>query len=109
MPKDPILIIGGGLLQVPAVEAAHSLGLRAIVTDRNPDAPAMRIADEAHVGDIYDIPNHVKLGLKLRNRLAGIFTEGADCEVTVASVAASLGLPGVSVEATMNCKNKVWM
>ena len=109
MPKDSILIIGGGLLQVPAVEAAHSLGLRAIVTDRNSDAPAMQIADEAHVVDIYDIPNHVALESKLKNRLVGVFTEGADVEVTVASVAAALGLPGVSVEAAMRCKNKSWM
>lgn len=106
MPKDSVLIVCGGLLQLPAVEAAHRLGLRAIVTDANPDAPTMRIADEAHVVDIYDIPNHVALGLKLRDRLAGVFTEGADVEVTVASTAAALGLPGVSVEAAKNCKNK---
>lgn len=109
MSKDSILIVGGGLLQIPAVEAAHSLGLRAIVTDRNPDAPAMLIADEAHIVDIYDSPNHVALGMKLKDRLAGVFTEGADVEVTVASVAAALGLPGISVEAAKRCKNKAWM
>lgn len=109
MPKDSILIVGGGLLQVPAVEAARSLGLKAIVTDGNPDAPAMSIADETHIIDIYDVPNHFALGLRLKDRIAGVFTEGADAEVTVASVAEALGLPGISIEAAMNCKNKARM
>jgi biotin carboxylase len=111
MPKDSILIIGGGLLQVPAVESAHSLGLRAIVTDRNLDAPALRLADEGHAIDIYNVSGHVDLAraLSVREHLVGVFTEGADCEVTVASVAAALGLPGVSIEAAIRCKNKSWM
>lgn len=107
--RDAILIVGGGLLQVPAVEIARSLGLAVIVTDRNPDAPAMTIADEAAAIDIYDIPAHRNLVMDLsrRWRLRGVFTEGADVEWTVAEAAAAAGLPGVPPASAKMTKNKV--
>jgi biotin carboxylase len=69
----------------------------------------MKLADEAYVIDIYDIEAHIGLAEGLRDRLAGVFTEGADVEVTVASVAAALGLPGIAVVAALNCKDKIRM
>src|SRR3990167_8596279 len=107
--KDSVLIIAGGLLQTYAVQAAHSLKLRAIVTDGSPDCPCLDLADEFHEVDIYDVPGHLELAEKLRPRLCGVFTAGADCEVTVAEVAEALGLLGIPVVAALNCKNKVYM
>ncbi len=109
MPKY-VWIVCGGALQVPAVEAAHVLGLRTIVSDRNPDAPAMQLADIRIVVDIYDVEGHKAEAKKLTNAgasIVGVFTEGADCEVTVAELARYLGLPGIDPEAAYNCKNKV--
>jgi len=109
---DHVWIIAGGLLQVPAVEVARSLGLRAIVTDRNWEAPAMRLADRAYTVDIYDVGGHLLLADELLARgvkIAGVFTEGADVEVTVAAVADRLRLPGIPVKAAENCKNKARM
>ena len=40
-----ILIIGAGMLQVPAIKIASEKGLTTIVTDYNKDAPGMAIAD----------------------------------------------------------------
>lgn len=107
---DYIWIVCGGALQVPAIEAAYALGLRTIVSDRNPDAPAMQLADIRLVADIYDVEMHkaqaqnlIDAGLSIR----GVFTEGADCEVTVAELARYLGLPGIDPEAARNCKNKI--
>ncbi len=40
-----ILIIGAGLLQVPAIEISNKLGLTTIVTDYNKNAPGMKIAN----------------------------------------------------------------
>jgi biotin carboxylase len=108
MPDDAILIVCGGLLQVPAVPIAHGLGLKVVMTDANPQAAAMRLADEPVVLSIYDAPGHVRLvdDLKRRYNLRGVFAEGADVEVTVATAAAHAGLPGIPVEAALNTKHK---
>ncbi len=107
--RDAVLIICGGLLQIPAVEAAHDLGLAVIMTDANPNAAAMHLADEAVAIDIYDVEAHKKLVDDVRTRwnLVGVFTEGADVEVTVAETAKHAGLLGISPEAAYNTKNKV--
>lgn len=106
---DAVLIVCGGLLQVPAVSIAHELGLRVVMTDANPDALAMRLADEPVALDIYDVEGHIALvdDLRRRYRLRGVFAEGADVEVTVAAAAARAGLPGIPIEAALNTKNKV--
>jgi biotin carboxylase len=106
-----ILIVCGGLLQVPAIDAAHDLGLHVVMTDGHIDAPAMRLADEPFQLDIYDVEGHVALArdLERRHELAGVFTEGADVEVTVAAAAAATGLPGIPLEAAQNTKNKARM
>ena len=111
MPDDAILIVCGGLLQVPAVEIAHGLGLKVIMTDANPSAAAMRLADEPVTLDIYDVEGHLSLveALQTRYGLRGVFAEGADVEVTVAAAAAHAGLPGIPVGAALNTKNKVRM
>ena len=105
---EAVLIIGGGVLQVPAVRIAQEMGFSAIVTDGSKEAPAMSLADEAVVLDIFDSEGHQRLveKLKARYQLRGIFTEGADAEVTVAVTAAHAGLPGIPVEAALNTKNK---
>ena len=41
-----ILIIGGGLLLVPTVKVAKSMGLKVTVVDQNPSAPAVAYADD---------------------------------------------------------------
>jgi biotin carboxylase len=106
---DAILIVCGGLLQVPAVPIAHELGLKVVMTDANPNAAAMHLADEPVTLDIYDVDGHIALvdDLKRRYRLRGVFAEGADVEVTVAAAAHRAGLPGIPVEAALNTKNKV--
>src|SRR5712691_7574001 len=108
---DAVLIVGGGLLQLPAVPIAHGMGLAVVMTDRRLDAPAMRLADEPVALDIYDVSGHLRLAddLRRRYRLRGVFAEGADVEVTVAAVAAHTGLPGIPVEAAANTKNKARM
>jgi biotin carboxylase len=103
-----VLIVCGGLLQVPAIDAAHDLGLQVAMTDGRIDAPAMRLADVPLQLDIYDVEGHVALVRELQQRhdLVGVFAEGADVEVTVAAAAAAAGLPGIPLEAARNTKNK---
>lgn len=109
--RPAVLVVSGGVMQIPAIQAAHDLGLEAILTDRDPGAPALAKADEAHVVDIFDADGHVALARRLQETwdLRGVFCQGADVEVTVASVAAALGLPGIPVEAARRTKNKALM
>jgi biotin carboxylase len=108
---DAILIVSGGLLQIPSIQAARDLGLRVVVTDGRRDAPAMTLADEPVVLDIYDVQGHRHLAQELKRRynLRGVFAQGADVEVTVAAAADAAGLPGIPVESAMNTKNKARM
>ena len=106
--REAILIIGGGLLQIPAVRIAKDMGFVVVMTDASPDAPAMQLADEPIVLDIFDVKGHQELvgSLMKRYNLRGVFTEGADVEVTVAAAAETANLPGIQVESAFNTKNK---
>ncbi|HST56584.1 MAG TPA: ATP-grasp domain-containing protein [Solirubrobacteraceae bacterium] len=103
-----LLLVGAGLLQIPAVEVAHELGLHVLATDRDPHAVAFAHADAAVVLDTKDVAGHVALARELaaRGELAGVYTEGADVEVTVAEAARAAGLPGVDPRAARICADK---
>ena len=106
-----LLMIGGGMLQVPAVEVAHQMGLKVVVADKALDAPAMQIADvkaELSTKDIEATIAYAKEFAKTHN-LVGVYTQGCDVEVTVAETAAALGLPGIDVESAHCCNNKIKM
>jgi biotin carboxylase len=103
-----ILIVGAGLLQIPAVEQARLRGLRVAMTDRDPAAAAFPLADETYVIDTKDVAGHVALARELaaRGDLRAVFTEGADVEVTVAEAARAAGLPGVDPAAAHAVNDK---
>ncbi|SMH72317.1 ATP-grasp domain-containing protein [Candidatus Nitrosotalea okcheonensis] len=105
---DTIIIVCGGILQIPAVEEAKKLGLKTIVTDRDPNAPCRNLADEFYVLDIYDVKGHVKLVRKLKkeNNIKGVFTEGSEATISVAAAANELGLPSISIRSAINCRDK---
>lgn len=109
--RDAVLTIGAGLLQVPNIDIAHSLGLACIVSDRNPQAPAVALADAYLPADIYDTSAHLAglPELQKHYRIVGVFGQGIDAETTVAEVAAYLGLPGIPPEVARACKNKARM
>lgn len=108
---DAILIVGGGLLQIPAVRIAQDMGFVVVMTDASLQAQAMPLADEPITLDIFDVEGHQRLADSLMKRyhLRGVFTEGADVEVTVAAAAAVANLPGIPVGAALNTKNKLRM
>jgi biotin carboxylase len=103
-----LLLVGAGLLQIPAIDIAHDLGLRVVATDRDPLAAAFPFVDEPVVLDTKDVPGHVDLATRLaaRGDLAGVYTEGADVEVTVAEAARAVGLSGVAPRAARVCADK---
>jgi biotin carboxylase len=108
MRNGTVLLVGAGLLQVPAIDQIHALGLRVLATDRDPGAAALSMCDESVVLDTKDVAGHVALAKSLAERgdLAAVYTEGADVEVTVAEAAAAVGLPGCSTSAAATCSDK---
>jgi phosphoribosylaminoimidazole carboxylase (NCAIR synthetase) len=69
--KKSIMIIGGGLLQVPVIQAAQKMGLNTIVTDYNPEAIGMKYADVPIVMSTRDIDGSVRAA-KSQNQMTPI-------------------------------------
>ncbi|HRZ26021.1 MAG TPA: alpha-hydroxy-acid oxidizing protein [Spirochaetota bacterium] len=109
--KKTIMIIGGGLLQVPVITAAKKMGCRVIVTDYNPDAIGMKAADIPIVMSTRDIEGSVRVA-KSQNELTpikAVLTVGTDASMTVAAVANALNLPGIKFEDAEAATNKIKM
>ncbi len=106
--RRTLLLVGAGLLQVPAVEVARREGLHIVATDRDPGAVVFPMVDETVVVDTKDVQGHVELAKRLAERgdLVAVYTEGADVEVTVAEAAAAVGLPGCDPRAARICSDK---
>lgn len=106
-----IMIIGGGLLQVPVIETARTMQLRTVVADMNPDSPGLKIADIPLVMSTKDIEGMVREVKKMAatTRIDGVLTAGTDASMTVAAVANALDLPGLRFVDAEAASNKVKM
>ncbi|MBL8995616.1 MAG: ATP-grasp domain-containing protein [Spirochaetia bacterium] len=110
--KRSIIIIGGGLMQVPVTEAARGLGLITLVMDKNPEAPAFSLADHILRADISDLEAAVKA---VESFAASHFvpnaviTAGTDFPTTSARIAERFHLPGLSMETALRAKDKILM
>jgi hypothetical protein len=106
--KDMILIPGGGALHTYAVHEALALGLRPIVTDRDPGCPCAKIEGVKFVArDCYDVREGLYLADLHKDSLLAAFCGGADTHYVVANVMRRIGNPNwVSVEASEKCFNK---
>ena len=106
-----ILILGAGVMQLPAIRAAHRLGLFVIVADGNPDAPGKPEADVFEHVDLRDREGMLATAAKHRDRggLDAVFTAGTDFSATVAFVTDALGLPGTSLESAERATDKFRM
>ncbi len=108
---ERILIIGAGVLQVPAIEIAQEMGLFTIVSDYNSSAPGMKIADHPLIVSTRDVDGNVRLARDLNKKMKihGVITVGTDASMTVSAVANALGLPGIKFEDASAATNKIKM
>lgn len=106
-----ILIIGGGVLQIPALKKAKEMGLVTYLSDGSEDCLAKDFADFFFKVDTKDVDASADLAIKLKNegKINGVYTQGNDVEYTVAFAANKAGLFGIPVEAAFNCNNKIKM
>ena len=106
---DSILIIGAGILQIPAIKIAQKMGLYVICTDRNSQAPGFDYCDKKIILNTKDVKGHKILVKKLSKKynICSVFTQGTDVAIVVAEICRVLKLPSVSVRAAKNTNNKI--
>ena len=112
MTENAVIILGAGLMQKPAIQAAKELGFKVVVADGNPSAVCAKQADIFEAVDLKDKEGLVRLAEKIKAsglNLAGVFTAGTDFSASTAWVARHFNLPGHSYEACLRASNKVLM
>ncbi len=98
-----IVMIGGGIQEVPAVKQIQEMGYQVIVTDRNPRAPAFGDADEAWV---IDAKEWQVIATRCTDRMVGVFTL-TELFVEVSRVADYCGFVAASPDASELCHHKI--
>jgi biotin carboxylase len=106
-----ILILGAGVMQVPAIRIAKEEGWKVLCADGNPDAPAVKDVDRFLHIDLKDLTGLEEAAREIREAegLDGVFTAGTDFSASVAWVAERLGLPGISYHTALNATDKIRM
>jgi biotin carboxylase len=106
-----IMIIGGGMLQIPALKRAKELDFITYLTDGDENCLAKNHADFFYKIDTKDIEGNANLAVELRQagKIIAVYTQGTDVAYTVAYAAKKAGLPGVDPQAALNCNDKITM
>ncbi len=107
-----LLIVSGGVEALPGIELAKSMGLHVIVSDMNPDAPAFAVADDHIIASTYDVEATLAAARAHHEQVRpidGVICIASDVPLTVASVAADLGLPGIPVASAQLATDKLAM
>lgn len=107
-----LLIVSAGLEAVSGIQLAKSMGVHVVTSDLEPVAPGMAIADDKLVASTYDVEATVAEATRYHREVRpidGVMCIASDVPLTVASVAAALGLPGISLEAARLATEKLAM
>lgn len=107
-----LLFVGGGTETVPGILLAKKMGLHVVVSDMNPESPGILAADDGIIASTYDVEATVAAAVRYHcniRPLDGVMCLATDVPLTVASVAAKLGLPGIPVEAAERAADKLLM
>ena len=111
MNKGCVLILGAGLMQKSAIEAAKALGYDAVVVDANPRALCVPFADRFERIDLKDTEGIARFALSLGDELKAVFTCATDFSAAVSLVAERCGLADHvhSTEAARRASDKLLM
>jgi biotin carboxylase len=107
--KKRIIILGAGLMQIPAITIAGELGFETIALDGNGEAPGRALCGRFEHIDLKDKEAILDLATRLKAEeagLAGIMTAGTDFSASVAYTAEKLGLPGIPYETALDASDK---
>jgi isopentenyl diphosphate isomerase/L-lactate dehydrogenase-like FMN-dependent dehydrogenase/biotin carboxylase len=109
--KKTIMVIGGGLLQLPVILRAQKMDYQVVVTDYNQEAPGIKSADIPIVMSTRDIEGSVRVA-RAQNEItpiSAVLTVGTDASMAVAAVSNALNLPGIKFEDAEAATNKIKM
>lgn len=113
VPTDNLLlVIGGGIESIPGIIKAKEMGLRVVVTDINPDAPATSYADFMIICSTYDISQtsiSVREFIQENGMICGVISFASDVPKTVSKIAEEYNLPSHPMEAAILASNKELM
>jgi biotin carboxylase len=109
-PEDTlkILILGGGLFQVPIIKLAKKLGFTVIITDININPPGRKYADFFVQIDIKDKVKNLNVAKQCQ--INAVVCDQTDAGIqTAAWIAEKLGLKGIGYEISKVFTNKYLM
>lgn len=106
--QKTLLILGAGVMQVPGILAAKSMGCRVCVVDGSSCAVGIPHADLFEVADLKFPQEIIRVaeGWNQQFGLDGVFTAGTDFSLTVAIVAEHFGLPCISPSVAVKASDK---
>ena len=107
-----LLVVGGGIEAVPGLERAREMGLHLVVSDVDADAPGMAAADDTLLASTYDAAATIAAAAAYHEEVGpidGVMCIATDVPLTVARVAAELGLPGIPVAVAERAADKLLM
>jgi biotin carboxylase len=104
--SDWVLLVAGGLLQVPAARAIKALGYQLAVSDRDLDCACAGLADHFVELDTFDVAGHIDFVQSWPYGFRAVFTAAADPIVTVAKAARAAGCHGTPVRVAEICADK---
>ncbi len=104
-----IMIVGGGIFQVPAIRKAAEMGYSTLVVDIDGGSPGAELADYFENVSTKDVDGAISAAKKYGERIKAVFTAGTDVSYTVSKVAEALSLPGISPDTAIAATNKFIM
>lgn len=100
-----LLILGGSMLQIPAIKSAKSLGYHVGVADFDSNAPGIEYADEYFNISTIDTNKIIKTAKEFH--ADGIMTIASDMPIRSVAVASQeLNLPGISSDTAIKATDK---
>jgi biotin carboxylase len=107
-----LLIVSGGIEACHGIRHAKDMGFKVVCSDANPEAPGFDLADGHFVASTYDAEATAAGAeeyVRKHGPIDGVTTIGADVPLTVATVAARLKLPGISLASARLATDKLAM
>ncbi len=107
--KQGIWLITGGAMQKTAAQKILSSGFALILSDRNPAAVCVPLADLFLPIDTFDVDAHLRAAddVKKKFNIQAVMTFAADCHYTVAVLAKHLNLHGIDPQISKICRDKI--
>ncbi len=103
-----LMILGAGILQLPAILKAKEMGLQVIAADMDKNAVGFKEADICL--EISTIDTQRLVAAAREYRIDGVMTMASDMPMrSVAAIAEALDLVGISMETALKATNKALM